>query len=131
MVPDYGYLVQTSDIYIFFSFFVIILSLSLLVIWSKNWSCIFWWIWYWIKFDFKPTSNLFAQNRYTDLENNLYRIMVMPSYLVYVLLKISNFTELKRGGKNQKGRLRLDGRLMCFVTYLLCHPLWVVTTHLL
>ena len=59
---------------------------------------------------------------------HLYQILVIPSYLVYTLLKIAHFTELKRWGKNQKGRLRLDERPMCLVTYLL----WPSTrTHLL
>ena len=54
----------------------------------------------------------------------LYRIQVIPCYLVYVCLKIGHFAELIRWGKNQKGRLRLDKRLTCFVTYLLWDPLW-------
>ena len=41
--------------------------------------------------------------------------------MVYALFKISHFAELKRWGKNQKGRLRLDERL---AAYLLCDPLW-------
>ena len=72
--------------------------------------------------------NLCTQNRYIDFENNLCWILVILSYLVYALLKIAHFTELKRWGKNQNGRLRLDERLMCFVTYLLWPSM---RTHLL
>ena len=69
-------------------------------------------------------SNWSVQNRYIDVKNSLYQILVITSYLVYILLKIRHFTELKRWHENQKGRLRLDERLMYFVTYLLCHSLW-------
>ena len=72
--------------------------------------------------------NWCVQNLYIDVENSLYQILVIPSYLVYALLKVGNFTELKRWGKNQKSRLRLDERLMCFVTYLLWPSM---RTHLL
>ena len=58
------------------------------------------------------------------MENSLHCILVIPSYLVYVLLKIGHLIKLKRWGKNHKGSLRLDERLMCFVTHLLCDPLW-------
>ena len=133
MVPDYGYGVQASYmLYLFFIFSLSLLSFHyyLIIIINMIKKLEFYFLMV-LKLNqdwLLANPNLCAQNRYIDIENKLYWILVILSYLVYALLKIAHFTELKRWSKNQKGRLRLDERLMCFVTYLLWPSM---RTHLL
>ena len=130
MVPDYGYAVQASYmLYLFFIFSLLSYRYRIIIIYmikklelhvfmvlrlNEDWLL--------------ANPNLCAQNRYIDVENNLHWILMILSYLVYALLKIAHFTALKRWGKNQKGRSRLDERFMCFLTYLLWPSM---RTHLL
>ena len=98
MVLYYAYGVQTSYmLYLFFNLFVIVLSLLSYHYYlhdQKTGVALF--DGFKIELRIWPHPNWCVQNWYTGVENNLYQILVIPSYLLYVLLKIGHFTESKR-----------------------------------
>ena len=99
MVPYYGYGVQTSYmLYLFFNFFVIVLSLLSYHYYlhdQKTGVALFDGFKIELRLNLGPPK-LVCPNRYIGVENNLYQILVILSYLVYVLLKIDHFTQSKR-----------------------------------